>query len=49
MALLHNETGGSDCALSDEQRQQLTDYLQSHSSYEFLNSPAYGSYPYFLH
>ena len=30
MALLRNEAGGSDCALNDEQRQQLTDYLQSH-------------------
>jgi len=30
MALLRNEASGSDCALNDEQRQQLTDYLQSH-------------------
>ena len=30
MALLRNEAGGSDVASNDEQRQQLTDYLQSH-------------------
>jgi len=30
MALLRNEASGSDCALNDEQRQQLTDYLQNH-------------------
>ena len=30
MALLRHEAGGSECALTDEQRQQLTDYLQSH-------------------
>ncbi|MDP3331253.1 MAG: helix-turn-helix domain-containing protein [Methylococcaceae bacterium] len=29
-ALLRNEAGGSECALNDEQRQQLSDYLQSH-------------------
>jgi transposase len=30
MALLRNDAGGSECALNTEQRQQLTDYLQSH-------------------
>lgn len=30
IALLRNDAGGSECALNDEQRQQLTDYLQSY-------------------